>query len=268
MVLSVVDIRGAMYMVDWSGGRMIDTGISDTRPGYRRCVRVVPTPRAVLAMLEDDLHCLAVILHHERGVVTVVDAVSERLPWDTCPGAAAKLVSTFEGLALSDVTARRDKKANCTHFHDLAVLAAAHAGDNDPLAYDIVATDPVSGRRSLEIRRNGAIVHRWIESEGILSDPSPLAGLTLLTMRDHVAALEGIEQEAARMLQWASLVAHGRTMSHELQSRARDLPPNCYTLQPERAATAERVGERVDFGAGSRKPLAGFETRMLARLTG
>ena len=247
----------------------MDTPIATIdKPGYHRWIRVEPVAGAVLAMLEDDLHCLGVILRHDSAVVTGIDAVADRLPWDTCPGAAAKLVATFTGLPLAEVTARRDKKSNCTHFHDLAVLAAAHARDDAPLAFDIVATDPEDGIRLLEIRRNGEPVHNWTERDGTLCDPAALAGLSLLTLRDHIAALSGIEQEAARLLQWASLVAHGRTMPDHLQSRASDLPANCYTLQPERAASAQRVGRTADFSAGTRVPLAGFGETMRARLTG
>lgn len=238
------------------------------QPGYRRAIRVIPCARAVLAMLEDDLHCLGVILRHDRVTVVAVEPVADRLPWNTCPGAAAKLVETFEGSSLEDVTARRDKKANCTHFHDLAVLAAAHVFDGMPLSYDIIATDPVDDVRWLEIRRNGLLVHTWMENAGVLSWPAEVAGLSLLTMRDHIAGLTGVEQEAARLLQWASLVAHGRTILDHLQSRASDLPANCFTLQPERALTAERVGDKVDFSEGSRMPLAGFGDRMLAMLAG
>jgi hypothetical protein len=235
-------------------------------PGYRRRIRVQPEQGGVLAMLEDDIHCMAVILRHDGEKVLAVDPVTERMPWDTCPGAAAKLVETFSGQPLAEVTARREKKANCTHLHDLAVLAAAHARDAAPITFDLLASDPREGKRILEVRRDGQTVHRWVEQGGVLVAPPPVAGQTLFALRDWINSLEGADQEAARLLQWASLVAHGRTMSFEEQSRAADLPPNCYTFQPERAAIAERVGERFDFSDGSRVPLAGFDDRMLARL--
>lgn len=225
-------------------------------PGYRRRVRVVPEERAVLAMLEDDMHCMAVILCHDGKTVRSVEAVPERMPWNTCPGAVAKLIETFQGLPLDEVTARREKKANCTHLHDLAVLAAAHARDAKEFTYDISASDPVGGVRILEIRRDGELLHRWTERDGILTEPEEVAGLSLLTMREWVASLSGISQESARLLQWSSLVAHGRTMTIAEQSDAVDLPANCYTLQPERAVHAKRVGDRFDFSEGSRVPLA------------
>jgi hypothetical protein len=217
-------------------------------------------------MLEDDIHCLAVILRHDGERVLAVEPVTERMPWDTCPGAAAKLIETFEGEWLRDVTARRDKKQNCTHLHDMAVLAAAHAHDRDGLTYDIFASDPVDGVRVLEIRRDSESLHRWVERDGTLSEPGELAGKALFALRDWINTLEGAEQEAARVLQWGSLVAHGRTMSMAEQSHAADMPPNCYTFQPERAARAQRIGERFDFSDGSRVPLSRFGDRMLAQL--
>jgi len=237
-------------------------------PGYRRRIRVEPRDGAVLAMLEDDIHCMAVTLEHDGETVIAVRPVTERMPWNTCPGAADQLVRTFAGQPLAEVTARREKKQNCTHLHDLAVIAAGHAGDISGFTYDISASDPVDGVRILEIRRDGDLLHRWVECDGALTEPEAVSGLTLMTMRDWIASLEGTEQEAARLLQWGSLVAHGRTMSLEEQSKASELPPNCYTFQPERAVHADRVGDRFDFSDGTRVPLAGFGDRMIASLEG
>lgn len=235
-------------------------------PGYRRVICVVPARNAVAAMLEDDMHCLAVTLRHDGEVVRSTETMIERLPWDTCPGAAAKLEATFAGHPLAEVTARREKKQNCTHMHDMAVLAAAHAHDASELRYDLYASDPVEGTRILEVRRNAAPIHRWIERDGILIGPEAVAGRTLLTLRDWIASLNGVAQEAARLLQWAALVAHGRTIPLAEQSRAADLPPNCYTFQPERAAHAQRVGDRLDFSDGSRVPLAAIDDKVRATL--
>ncbi len=235
-------------------------------PGFRRRLRVVPGSDAVLAMLEDDLHCMAVILVHDGQRVTQVLPDTARMPWNACPAAAQKLVSTFAGSLLKEVTARVEKKQNCTHLHDLAVIAAAHALDGEGFTYEVLASDPVEGVRILEILRDGTSLHRWIERDGVIEEPQAIAGLTLLNMRDWIASLKGVEQESARLLQWSSLVAHGRTMTIEEQSRAVDLPPNCFTFQPERAVYAERVGDRFDFSDGTRVPLEGFGDRMIAKL--
>ena len=242
------------------------TAIRDTRPGFRRRVQVWARPGAVAALLEDDIHCLAVILRHDGERVMAIEPTFSRAPWSTCPGATAKLVETFAGLPLSEVTARRDKKQNCTHLHDMAVLAAAHADGSGDFVYDIVATDPQAGRRSLELRRDGALLHAWTEHNGVLTAPPEIAGQTLLSLRDWIAGLTGVEQEAARLLQWSSIVAMGRTMPMEQQSDATAMPPNCYTFQPERAVSARQLGIRRDFSEGNDAPLDGLAATILAKL--
>lgn len=235
-------------------------------PGYRRRIQVEPRAGAVLAMLEDDIHGVAVTLRHDGAIVTSVETHADRMPWTTCPGAQAKLVETFTGVPLGEVTARRDKKANCTHFHDLAVLAAAHAGDEVGLRYDILVSDPSGGERLLEIRRDGQAVLAWIEHDGRLTEPAEIAGQTLFSLRDWINALPEPAKEAARLLQWGAIVAHGRTLPEAQQSNAATMPPNCYSFQPDRARIAIRNGERRDFSAGSGEPLAGFADKMISAL--
>lgn len=238
----------------------------ELRPGFRRRIVVAAQAGAVAAMLEDDIHCLAVTLRHDGVRVTGIETLFERAPWSTCPGAVAKLTETFAGQRLADVTARRDKKQNCTHLHDMAVLAAAHAADRGETVFDILATDAVDDTRSLELRRNGTLLLRWTEVAGVLRAPEEIAGKTLFSLRDWIGSLAGREQEAARLLQWGAIVAHGRTMPMESQSDASALPANCYTFQPERAVHAERIGERRDFSDGAQVPLAGFGEAVLAGL--
>lgn len=233
-------------------------------PGYRRVIEVVPSADCVTALLEDDFHCMAVSLRHAGGFVQKVDAFADRMPWTTCPGAVAKLVATFEGSALDEVTARRDKKSNCTHLHDLAVLAAAHADNDAELRFEFSASDPRDGVRILEGRREGQLLHRWVEREGVIAEPQVIKGETLFTLRDWIGSLAGPVQETARLLQWASIVAHGRTIPPEQQREASDLPANCYTFQPERAVRAQRTGVSFDFSEGSRVPLEGLRARMIA----
>lgn len=241
------------------------TSAIDDLPGYRRCIRIEPREDAVLAMLEDDMHCMAVTLRHDGSTVTAVEAVMERAPWTTCPGARERLVETFIGQPLAEVTARREKRTNCTHLHDLAVLAATHALERRPLVYDVLVSDPARGERLLELRRDGIRLLQWRERDGTLTEP---AGLPLMALRDWIATLPADEQEPARVLQWAALVAHGRTIPLDQQSRAADMPANCYTFQPERAAVARRVGLLRDFSQGSQTPLGGFGEKEVARVHG
>jgi hypothetical protein len=227
----------------------------DVLPGFRRRFRVTPGPGRVRTEVEDDYHCMAVTLHHAGGVVTRVEAEQDRAPWSTCPGATAKVEQTFTGMALDAFPARGEKTANCTHLYDLALLAAAHAGDAQPLVYDILACDPEDGHRRLELRRDGVALLSWAEQDGRFVAPAELAGLSLRDMRRYVDALTPELQEAARLLRWAGFIAHGRQIPMSQQSDAARMPPNCYTFQPEMAAKARRVGEIREFSAGAAQPL-------------
>ncbi|MCT2400809.1 DUF2889 domain-containing protein [Novosphingobium mangrovi (ex Huang et al. 2023)] len=245
-----------------SGSQTSEQRSAASLPGYRRVLRVEPGEGAVLAMLEDDLHCMAVRLRHDGQRVLAVEPLMERVPWTVCPGAADMLVRTFKGVPLDEVTARRDKQANCTHLHDLAVIGAAHALEKAPVEYRVVVSDPretnAGPERQLEIRCGGRLMHRWVERGGRFVEPAGLVGLSALTMRDWVASLDTGDREAARLLQWASLVAHGRTMTDEQRRGSLAMRPSCFTMQPERVGQACMANGINDFSAGGRQPLEGL----------
>src|SRR5262245_46970306 len=124
------------------------------RPGYHRRFLITPCRGEATAAVEDDFHCMSVTLSHDGTTIMSAKTVMERAPWTTCPGAPAVLAETFAGVALADAAARGMKQANCTHLHDLALLAAAHAGDGEPTRYDIFVSDPADGLRVSEISRD------------------------------------------------------------------------------------------------------------------
>lgn len=231
----------------------------DTVPGFRRRFFVHPSPARVIAAVEDDYHCMAVALCHDDGIITAVEPVMDRVPWTTCPGALEVIAKTFTGVRLADAAARGEKPANCTHLHDLALLAAAHAHDSVAIQYDIVVSDPVEGRVIAEIRRDGEAIHRLIHQDDRLESPAGLAGLSLFALRDWIRSLPAREQEAARLLQWGAILAHGRTYPMDRQSDASKMPPNCYTFQPPTRDRAVRIGTVFDFSQGRFAPLDHFE---------
>lgn len=237
----------------------MDSGMLDILPGFRRRFLVTPLPGRVTAAVEDDYHSMAVILHHDGQAVVRVEAIMERVPWTTCPGAPAVLQATFTGVALADVAARGEKKANCTHLHDLAVLAAARAGDDAPTCYEILACDPVEGEAVAEIRRNGAPLLQVAHRGHIMTAPAEIADLSLMKLRPWIDALEEPMREAARLLQWGTILANGRLIPMERQSTATRVPPNCFTFQPENAVKATRVGRVIDFTAEPLVPLDHFD---------
>ncbi|MBV2151131.1 DUF2889 domain-containing protein [Sphingobium sp. AS12] len=237
----------------------MDSATLDTLPGFRRRVRVTPAPGQVIAALEDDYHCMAVTLRHDDGIVTSVESVMERVPWTTCPGAPAVLAATFTGIALADIPARGEKKANCTHLHDLTVLAAAHAGETNTIIYDIVTCDPIDGLATAEIRRDAMPLLQVAHRNHVMEAPIAIAGLSIMKLRDWIEGLDGPHREAAKLLQWGAILANGRLIPMERQSTASRVPPNCFTFQPDNAAKAIRVGKVIDFTAAPLTPLDHFD---------
>ena len=228
----------------------------DDLPGFRRRFRITPGAGWVRAELEDDYHCMSLTVHHRDGIATSIEPAIVRAPWSTCPGAIEQLKRSFTGVALEAFAARGEKRANCTHLHDLATLGAAHAFDDEPLLYDVLVNDPIEGWRQSELRRNGVTQLQLVQMDGRLVDPAEFAGLTLDKLGPWIASLEPHLQEAARVLRWGTMIANGRTTPMERQSDASHMPiGNCFTLQPLVRAVAKRVGEIRDFSAGPEQPL-------------
>lgn len=224
-------------------------------PAFHRRILVTPSPDSVSAWVEDDYHHMGVTLRHDGTTIAHAAARIERAPWSTCPGAEAKLAATFAGVALDDAARRGERIANCTHLHDMALLAAAHARDAAPTRYAIVVTDAEAGIRRAGIARDGVAVLALVEHGGRLVEPTAAAGRTLFELGDWIADLDAPLREAARLLRWAAIVAHGRAIPLARQSDASRMPSTCFTFQPERKGDARRVGAIVDFSAGGRGPL-------------
>lgn len=228
----------------------------DNLPGFRRRFRITPSPGVVSSEVEDDFHCMSVTVRHRDGVTTSVEPVLSRAPWTTCPGAVHRLKQTFSGVPLAMYAERGEKRENCTHLHDLATLAAAHAFDGGQIVYDILVSDPVEALRNTEIRRNGRAVVRWTLADGRIVDPPELVGMTLDQLSRWIASLEPPQQEAARLLRWATMIANGRQIPLERQSDAGRMPTgNCYTFQADRKIHAQRIVAIRDFSRGAAQPL-------------
>lgn len=209
--------------------------------------------------MEDDYHCMSVIVQHDGNKATGVTADMRRAPWTTCPGAEQRLVDTFQGYALDEFTERGSKKENCTHLYDLAMLAATHAQDREGTVYDIRVSDPDpdDGTRLAEVSCNDETVLSWVESQFSIVQPASAAGIRLDRLRSWIDQLQPELREAARLLQWGNMLANGRIIPLAQQSDASRMPPNCYTFQPERAAVAKRIGRIRDFSQGVSQPLDG-----------
>lgn len=223
--------------------------------GFRRRFRITPGEGQVCSEVEDDYHCMRVTLHHDGVTVSAVEAVMERAPWTTCPGAQQQLTETFTGLTLDSFGERGDKFSNCTHLYDLALLAADHALDSQGLEYDILVSDPIDGKRYAEIRLKEAILFSWTEKDFHLVEPEELSGIRLDKLGGWIRTLTPENQEVAKLLRWGNMIANGRGIPLQQQSDATRMPPNCYTFQPQRAVEAKRVGVIYDFSKGTQEPL-------------
>ncbi|GAB3102425.1 DUF2889 domain-containing protein [Aestuariicella hydrocarbonica] len=228
----------------------------ETVSGFRRRFRITPAEGKVCSEVEDDYHCMSVTLFHDGVTVTDIQAVMERAPWTTCPGAQQKIENTFNGQALQRFPERGEKMDNCTHLYDLALLAAQHAADDDVVVYDILVSDPIEGKRYAEIRSNGDSQLCWTEKDFHIVEPGELAGTRLDKLGAWIKTQVPKQQEVAKLLRWGNMIANGRSIPLEQQSDATRMPPNCYTFQPQRAVEAQRVGVIYDFSQGSHEPLA------------
>lgn len=228
--------------------------------GFRRRFRITPGDEVIQAEVEDDFHCMSVIVHHDGKKAMRVVADLRRAPWSTCPGAEAALEKAFAGVELTAFPGHGDKSSNCTHLYDLALLAAAHADDENQTIYDILVSDPVDNQRHAEVRKNGETLLHWIESEFRIVSPDNIAGVRIDQLRSWIKSLKPMLQEPARLLQWANMLANGRIIPLADQSDATKMPPSCYTFQPERAVQATRIGRIRDFSEGIEQPLDEYKT--------
>jgi hypothetical protein len=228
----------------------------DRLPGFRRRIIVTPAPNRVSSEVEDDYHCMGITIHHDGKTATRIEAVMQRVPWTTCPGAVGMVERTFTGVSLEGFVIRGEKKTNCTHLHDLALLGAAHAFDTKPLVYDILVCDPIEGQRHAQLRRDGVTVLSWAHVQGRMIEPAEVAGVRLDQLRSWIASLDPEGREAARLLQWGTILANGRTIDWERKADSGRLPVgNCYTFQPERVSEAKHIGATRDFSHGTTQPL-------------
>ena len=210
-------------------------------PAFRRRILIEPSPGVVTAELEDDWHRMVVTLTHRDGIVLDVASEMKRWPWTTCRGAIAQLAETFKGCLLDEVARRGERTQNCTHLHDLALFAAAHARGTASVAYDVTVTDPVDGRRVAELLRNGALMFSWSQENDAFVAPSGLAGLRLSELGEWISTLDRDRREGARILRWATIMAYGRAMDIPEGLSATTFPTGaCYTFQPEQAQDAIR----------------------------
>ena len=181
----------------------------------------------------------------------------ERAPWSTCPGAVAVLEQTFVGIALQEFRIARGQARqlhasarSCRPRRSSCLRHRAHA----------VRHSRLRSRRRQERGRTAPQRHHGARLERGEGSDHHARTVGWPRPRQH-AQLDRIPgpktQEAARLLRWGTMVAHGRTLPAGWASRAGNMASRsrCYTFQPHRAGEAKHVGAIRDFSRGTARPL-------------
>lgn len=219
---------------------------------YRRRIRLVARGDTVRADLEDDFHRFGVVLRHAGERVAEARGESFRFPWETCPGASAR-IEELVGLPLlgraADLAAHTDVRLHCTHLYDLFALALAHAAaGRRRRQYDVAVPDRVERRTEVTLQRDGAPLLAWrVEGQRVVGPPA-FAGL-VLRGRPFLAwihaNLDPDTAEAALVLRRACYIALGRGTDLDGVASADRITPiagaSCHSMQPGIAEHAHRI---------------------------
>ena len=233
---------------------------------YRRALRMETTGERTRAELVDDFHHFAVRIDVRAG--RVVDVVGEdvRIPWTTCAGALAPLramVGASVTRSLSALRAHTEARRQCTHLHDIACLAVAHAAraagreGTTRRRYDVALPDRRRGATRAVLERDGEVRLVWsLDRSGIVEAiPDAFAGLPLAGRRfqARLAALEDPDEaEAAWVLQRAVFIGTGRRHDFESMRVAAEFAAvvggRCHSFASERVDRAFKIPNTVrDF---------------------
>jgi hypothetical protein len=229
-------------------------------PGLRRHVLIEPLPGLVRGSVEDDFHHFSVEIAHDGHRIQEVQAAAHRYPWSLCPASSTFLESRLTGTELSHAATFDAQLSHCTHQFDLALVAAAHAREQNPTLFSMFVSDPVDGRRRAELRRNGVHELAWLLADDIILPPADQAGLSLRQLSKWICDIPDAQREAMRLLRRAAYLSGARQFAPDQSGsadRVSGLRGACYVYQPERAGLARRtIGHRRDFSTAAEGPLA------------
>lgn len=170
--------------------------------------------------LEDSNHGFRLCLRHDGCRIADITVDPVRYPFTTCPE-ASRAVERIIGATLADAAKLREclpGGENCTHMVDMALIAAAHAGDvGVDRLYDIAVIDECDGVTEARIECDGELLYEWQVRANVIASPAALAGRPL--MRGFYAwAMQafggGKALEAAQALQRGFFVAQARRYSY------------------------------------------------------
>lgn len=233
---------------------------------FRRALRMETTANRTRAELVDDFHHFAVRVDVRGGQVVDIAGEDVQIPWTTCAGALAPLramVGAPVTRSLAALRAHTDARLQCTHLHDLACLAVAHAarslegGGATQRRYDVTLPDRRRGASRAVLERDGAPCLVWsLERTEIVDGvPDAFAGLPLAGRRfqERLATLEDPDEaEAASVLQRAVFIGTGRRHDFESMRVAAEFAAvvggRCHSFASERVDRAFKIPNTVrDF---------------------
>jgi hypothetical protein len=225
---------------------------------YRRRLALHGSRRRVEAQLEDGPHGFRLRLCHDGHVVTALESQALRFPFNTCPGAIDALQPLLGTPLDVDAAALRriiDPGNNCTHLHDLATLALAHARrSRSSRVYDIEVPDERDGQTTVRVALNGVTVHDWRVRDQHVVGPDAVAGGPLLAgfYRWAISRFSGDQLEAATIAQRGYFVAQARRYDFASAAGAPasdDQMPQgaCYSYNHGVVEHALRTGTVRDF---------------------
>jgi len=245
-----------------------ENGFPTFPPGLWRRIVLQPGPGWIGGALEDDMHSFRIRLDHKDGRITAVHATPVRTPWSMCPGAAPHIEKELTGELLADVAAR-DPTQECTHLFDLAILAAAHAGDTEPTVFDMRVADRIGagelggGRTSGALSVNGDEKMRWQVDGTMIEGPERYAGRDMKRVSKWKTEFPPDEAEWATLLRRAIFIAPARVYDPPFGRKASEMGEFrmgvCYNYQFPQVEESEPLFDRRDFSMSGKEPLQDLE---------
>jgi hypothetical protein len=228
-------------------------------PGLWRRIVLQPAAGWIGGALEDDMHRFHIRLDHVGGRITAVAAKAVRHPWSACPGAAGFIAKELTGAPLADV-ARRDPSQHCTHLLDLAIVAAAHAGDAAPTRFDMRVTDRAEGRTTAALCENGEEKLVWRLDGTVIAG----SGCDLRQLSRWKHDLPAREAEWATLLRRAVFVSGARQYVAPSAEQTAAMNAGrmgvCFNYQLPQAEESTRTPNwHRDFSMSGRVPLEGLD---------
>lgn len=181
----------------------------------RRRVKLIADDGVVRCGVEDAYHSFRLTLQHDGERITALQPTFHRVPLSTCPSADVPLRG-FVGMALDAswraLVAQENPRSHCTHLHDLAMLAMAHARRGGTRTYDVAVPDEHPDPVWATVHRDGVEVLRWRTWRGKILAPTALEGRPLLRGFSAWAntTFSGDDLEAALVMHKGYFVSRAR----------------------------------------------------------